>query len=106
MRDRDRSEVTFVVSALAATELRRLSVRMALPDHVASTLDAFRIVRLTQPVLDLAGVLPHPHLGTLDAIHVASALLAEVPEFVTYDHRQAHAARAEGLLVHSPGQDA
>ena len=44
-------------------------------------------------------------LRALDAIHVASALRLgdEVDTFVTYDLRQAFAARAMGLHVDGPG---
>jgi len=43
-------------------------------------------------------------LRSLDAIHLASALTLgdELDAFVTYDARQADAARAAGLTVESP----
>ena len=43
-------------------------------------------------------------LRALDAIHVASALRigGEISSFVTYDERQAAAARSAGLTVTSP----
>jgi hypothetical protein len=45
-----------------------------------------------------------PHLGSLDAIHLMTALdLRPIYAFVTYDSRQAGAARAAGLNVRSPG---
>jgi uncharacterized protein len=45
-----------------------------------------------------------PHLGSLDAIHVMSALdLRPVDAFITYDLRQAEVAREAGLNVRSPG---
>lgn len=47
-----------------------------------------------------------PHLRTLDAIHLATALSIGDPdlEFITYDDRQAEAARAAGLKVVQPGR--
>lgn len=36
---------------------------------------------------------------SLDAIHVASALVAGADRFLTFDHRQAHAARTFELAV-------
>jgi hypothetical protein len=39
-----------------------------------------------------------------DAIHVASALIGGAEEFVTYDDRQAEAARTVGLRAVSPGR--
>jgi predicted nucleic acid-binding protein len=55
------------------------------------------ILRQAADLLDL-------HLGSLDAIHVATALaLRPIAAFVTYDKRQADAARMVGLPVRSPG---
>ncbi len=41
------------------------------------------------------------HLGTrsLDILHVASALVLGLPEFITFDHRQGSLAKAAGLKV-------
>ena len=46
-------------------------------------------------------------LRALDAIHLASAhrLGSEIEAFVTYDDRQAAAAKILGLTVEAPGQD-
>ena len=45
-------------------------------------------------------------MRTLDAIHLAAALVVDDPalEFVTYDARLADAARANGLRVVQPGR--
>lgn len=55
-------------------------------------------------ILDAAAGLKPPDFRTLDAIHVASALsLGDDPHaFVTYDDRQAAAARKGGLRVEAP----
>lgn len=47
-----------------------------------------------------------PELRSLDALHLASALRLgqEVDAFVTYDDRQADAARVLGFKVEAPGQ--
>jgi predicted nucleic acid-binding protein len=51
-----------------------------------------------------AGALAEPSLRTLDAIHVTTALyLSPVEAFVTYDVRQAAAARLAGLRTVAPG---
>lgn len=51
-----------------------------------------------------AGALAEPALRALDAIHVAAAIdLAPIDGFVTYDERQAAAARLAGLRTISPG---
>jgi uncharacterized protein len=53
-----------------------------------------------------AGLLFKPSLGSLDAIHLVAALdLRPIAAFVTYDKRQAEAAREAGLSVRSPGRE-
>jgi len=45
-----------------------------------------------------------PHLGSLDAIHLRTALnLRPIHAFITYDMRQAAEAHKAGLNVRSPG---
>lgn len=93
----------FYISSLAVTELRRLVIRLGLDQTVAEpVLARFGVVRLGDGVLHLAGRLPYRHLGTLDAIHLATALTIEASTVVTYDLRQAEAARTEGLTVVTP----
>lgn len=96
---------TFAISTLAIVELRRLAIRLRIaPEHVGPVVGPFRVLRLTEGIMQLAGRLPHQHLGTLDALHLATALAAEAPGIVTYDERQAEAARREGLEVIQPGR--
>ena len=61
-------------------------------------------VELDADLAHIAGATGGTGLRALDAIHVASALRLgdEVDGFVTYDGRQADAARAVGLQVHAP----
>jgi predicted nucleic acid-binding protein len=55
-------------------------------------------------LLVVAGALAEPALRTLDAIHVAAAAnLGLIAAFVTYDERQAAAARLAGLRTIAPG---
>ena len=62
---------------------------------------------LDQALLVAAGALTEPALRALDAIHVAAAIdLAPVDAFVTYDERQAAAARLAGLRRCHPALDA
>jgi predicted nucleic acid-binding protein len=66
-------------------------------------LQAMVLRPLDPPVLREAGALSEPHLGSLDAIHVATAMgLRSVDAFVTYDQRQAAVARRAGLRVAAP----
>jgi predicted nucleic acid-binding protein len=67
-------------------------------------LDALALFPLDAGLLELAGSLAEPALRTLDAIHVASALeLLPLDGFVSYDERQAAAARLAGLRTVAPG---
>ena len=100
-------ERTPVASDLARTELMR-AVRRTLPDRAVlahDILDAVTLIRLAPPVLDMAGRLAPTTLRSLDAIHLATALSLgdDLDGFVTYDDRQADAARANGVKVVAPG---
>lgn len=97
-----------VSSALAVTEVRRaigrLSRRRSLSDRARLVLDGVALLVVDAPVLEAAAGLGPAALGTLDAIHVASALSlgGDLRAFVTYDERQASAARKAGLPVETP----
>jgi hypothetical protein len=67
-------------------------------------LDAIGLIALDRELLLAAGALAEPALRALDAIHVAAARAAVgVNAFVTYDERQAAAARLTGLRTVAPG---
>jgi predicted nucleic acid-binding protein len=97
------------LEALRTIDRARLQLR--LPDRAVSRrraavlehLRAFDLIRVRTAVLERAAE-PFPtSLGTLDAIHLASALLAreQVPDLVvaTHDRELATAAEAMGFLV-------
>lgn len=92
------------------TELRRAVLRTAPGqlDAADALLGRLRLVRLDAALLDAAGRLGPPGLRTLDAIHLQSALLLgdELDALITYDARQAEAARATGLSVRVPARAA
>jgi predicted nucleic acid-binding protein len=68
------------------------------------TLEAVALVPLHRALLVAAGAIPEPSLRALDAIHVAAAVdVAPLDAFVTYDERQAAAARLAGLRTVAPG---
>jgi hypothetical protein len=52
--------------------------------------------------LDLFSRLPYVMLRSLDAIHLATAVLFDVDVVLTYDERLAMAARHNGLAVSAP----
>jgi predicted nucleic acid-binding protein len=102
-----------VASEIAITEVLRAVRREAgvvgdaLGDLIERAISSMEEVLLIIPetaMLVRAGLLEGDRLGSLDAIHVATAAgLGEVDVFVTYDDRQAAAARLAGLVVASPG---
>lgn len=73
-------------------------------ERAGALLEGVALRPVDRPLLLAAGALHEPALRTLDAIHVASALdLHPVDAFVTYDERQAAAARLAGLRTMAPG---
>jgi predicted nucleic acid-binding protein len=111
-----RSITRGVVSALVEVECLRTLDRLRLAEGVEDAeiatrreavyrlLDAVEVVELTRPVLARASQPMPTALGTLDAIHLATALLwkdrsATDLVLATHDGALATAARASGLRV-------
>lgn len=61
-------------------------------------------VEISDPVIESAGRLPDPLLRSLDAIHLATALLIrdDVDVLVSYDQRLLDAAQAHGIPTAAP----
>jgi len=70
---------------------------------VEAVLDQVALILPDSATHRLAGLLPDPSLRSLDALHIASALDAEVDFFVSYDERQREAATRAGLATMTPG---
>jgi predicted nucleic acid-binding protein len=85
--------------------LRRRQEAAALGEALAVVFDVFEFVPIDRSLLQAAGALASS-VRTLDAIHVVAALTvsADLEAFVTYDARQADAARVYDLPVVSPGR--
>lgn len=105
---RGRPEELAVTSELGRVEVlraaRRLGAQVMLEARaVVGDLD---LVPLDRAVQDVACELGDPLLRTLDALHLASALLLgdELTAFVAYDQRLVEAAKAAGLPVSVPVQ--
>jgi predicted nucleic acid-binding protein len=93
-----------------ARALRRISSEdpsLALEELLSRTeklLDEVTMAPIEGFLLEAAGELPEPTLGTLDALHVVTALYLEpIDVFATYDLRQGASARREGLRTVAPG---
>jgi predicted nucleic acid-binding protein len=78
--------------------------QQVLLDRGGELIDAVGLLPLDRALLLAAGALAEPALRALDAIHVVAAIdLAPLDGFVTYDERQAAAARLVGLRTFAPG---
>jgi uncharacterized protein len=72
--------------------------------RAGEVVDAVGLMPLDRALLLAAGAIAEPSLRALDAIHVASAVdLSPLDAFVSYDERQAAAARLAGLRTVVPG---
>ena len=97
-----------VSSVLLRLELERALRRD--PEHrgywrerAHALLPGIALVRLSEALLHMAASLEPPELGSLDAIHLATALsIPGLEGMVTYDRRLGAAAAAAGLRVWSP----
>ncbi|MCU0308130.1 MAG: type II toxin-antitoxin system VapC family toxin [Thermoleophilia bacterium] len=103
-----------VSSELVRTEVPRAVRRAAADDPglpldelvvaAGRVIDALTLITIDRGILAAAGALREPALRALDAIHIVSAVDAgTVDAFVTYDARQAAAARLVGLRTVAPG---
>ncbi len=93
-----------VTSRIGVIETRRAAQRLP---HDAKRLEALieglAVVEVDDDVDRRASALGPASLRTLDAIHIATALtLGMIDAFITYDDRQAAAARLVGLPVIRP----
>lgn len=82
-----------------------LAARM---EAAANLLDRIDLVVVNRAVfIEAAAFAEDPHVGSLDAIHLACArkISAALTDFVTYDSQLARAAEAVGLPVISPGTE-
>ncbi len=68
-------------------------------------LNRLELVRINDRVLADAGAILPADVRSLDAIHIATAILLgpKLRRIVTYDARMTAAARSLGLVVVSPG---
>lgn len=98
---------TLVTSAIGAIEFRRAVKRHYAQQMwaVERVLAEMTILELSHEVRRTAELLEPTILRTLDAIHLASALVIreELEAFVAYDERLLEAARLAGIPTASPG---
>lgn len=104
---RELAGIPMITSAVTAVELRR-AVRRRVPSlavEVEHLLDRLTTVAIDAQLLRAAGAVGPVELKSLDAIHLATALLVrdEITAFVAYDERLLDAARLAGIPTLSPG---
>lgn len=101
------SDQPFVTSEVGRVEVLRAARRVGARAQAEARvlLGDLDLVPLDRAVQDLASEIGDPLLRTLDALHLASAVLLgeHVAAFVAYDRRLAGAAQREGLTVAAPG---
>lgn len=99
----DACEDDLVSSDLLETELRRVAVREGIDQGVVTgLLDGVALAAPDRAVYRAAGLLPIPHLRTLEALHLECALRLDAAAVLTYDVRLQDAARSVGLRVVAP----
>ena len=102
-----------VASEVAVTEVLRAVMREAsvvgqstgeLLERALSAMEQLVLIVAQTTTFVRAGLLDGAHLRSLDAIHIATAVeVGGVDVFVTYDERQAAAARIAGFRTIAPG---
>lgn len=105
------AEPTLAGSGLTVTELLRVAVgKHQIPEAKALLLlDSLDLLSLHPDLMLRAGRLPSPpgtYLRSADAVHIAAAIEMGAADFLSYDRRQAAAARQAGLAVQAPGMPA
>lgn len=97
---------TLVASQLLRTELRRVALRTDTVADVDRILAFVSLMPMTDETLAVAGAVEPAAVGTLDAIHLATALEAYrsgvLESIMTFDRQLAIAAAQHGLTVVAP----
>lgn len=103
-------QAVLVSSRLASIEVSRaLQVRFgtgyaAAADFVDDAMSGIAEYSIGDEVVSLSRRLNPNRLRTLDAIHVASAMLLDADLLITYDDRMADAGQQNGLRCAAPGR--
>lgn len=95
------NEAHLVLSGrLLETEMRRTAIRLGISmTAVDSTLDALAVVEHERSDFRRAGTFQMRNLGSLDALHLATALRVQADVMLTRDRSLAAACEAAGLAL-------
>lgn len=95
-----------VASRLLRVELRRLARREDALEEADHILDDVQLIPIDEAVLASAETISPTNVGTLDAIHLATAVrlakAGKLDALMTYDKRLADGAREHDITVLSP----
>lgn len=95
-----------VASRLLRVELRRIGGRESVLEEADRILDSVQLIPMDETVLATAETISPTTVGTLDAIHLATAVrlskAGELDALMTYDKRLADGASKHGITVLSP----
>jgi predicted nucleic acid-binding protein len=101
-----RTDIPKVSSELARVEVIRACRRIDedIVPGARRLLSGLDLVPVTSEVIEQAALAGDPTVRSLDAIHLASAMMlrSDLSAFVVYDRRLREAAEAEGLAVSGP----
>lgn len=99
-----------VASRLLRVELRRLGARRGVLDRADSLLGGISLIPMDNRILTAVETLAPTTVGTLDAIHLATAIAlregGKLKTLMTYDRQLANGARQHGITVLTPGPTA
>ncbi len=89
---------TLVSSVLLETELYRASWRLGADRAlIAKEINKVTLISASDATFRQAGVFDEPHLRSLDALHLATALESEATAMYAYDKRLTDAALRRGI---------
>lgn len=110
LRGHANEHAVLLSSRLASVEVSR-AIRMRLgtgyataADFVDDAMSGVAEYPVGDEIVSLSQRLNPDRLRTLDAIHVASAMLLDADLLITYDGRMADAAQQNGLRCAAPGR--
>ncbi|WP_322778412.1 type II toxin-antitoxin system VapC family toxin [Frankia sp. Cas4] len=92
------------IEVIRALHARALSPFATATVHADAAMSGIAEHPISPEVVSLARRIRPPVLRSLDAIHLASALLVDADHMVTYDARLAAACTENSLVVTSPGR--
>lgn len=98
---------TMLTSSVSRLEIRRALMRIQGPDtatdeidrQVRAATDFIDVESVDEHTIELAGLLPVRNLGSLDAIHVATALRSGCDLVITRDAQMRRACEVLGIAV-------